>query len=129
MMSLVYYASAEQHMTCPFCKLDYLAKINAANLQDDSLRYRNNWIVAENLSAAGIEKDIIVPEEILQFKGKTFMKIFAEYETQTGINYFHILNAKNKPAKLNVKLLPNRYFLEYMDAKFSVIHRDTIIVQ
>ena len=127
MLSLVYYISSEKHLNCKFCKLDYLAKINAINLQDSQQKiYRNNWKIAENISEKALDTEIVVPETIQDAKGKVYLKLFAEYETETGINYFHILDSKHKEEKIKIKLLPNRYFLEYQDEKFKTIHRDTI---
>ena len=129
MMSLVYYASAEQHLACPYCKLNYLAKVNTINLQDTSINYRNNWLIAENLSHKSVDTRIIIPDQIRKVKSTVFLKLFAEYESQTGINYFHILDKKDKEKEIKIKLLPNRYFIEYQNEKFSAIHRDTIQVK
>ena len=129
MLSLVYYISSEQHLTCRFCKLDYLAKINAMNLQDTAIQYRDNWIIAENVSDKAIDTHIQVPKHIVKAKGKVLLKLFAQYESETGINYFHILDGKKKEDAVKIKLLPNRYYLEYQDEKFKVVHRDTIQVK
>jgi hypothetical protein len=130
MLSLVYYISSEKHLNCKFCKLDYLAKINAINLQDSQQKiYRNNWKIAENISEKALDTEIVVPETIQDAKGKVYLKLFAEYETETGINYFHILDSKHKEEKIKIKLLPNRYFLEHQDEKFKTIHRDTIHIK
>jgi len=130
MLSLVYYISSEQHLSCKFCKLDYLAKINAINLQDSvQKQYRNSWVIAENISEKALDTDIVIPSTIQDAKGKVYLKLFAEYETAAGINYFHILDSKQKKDKIKLKLLPNRYFLEYQDEKFITIHRDTIYIK
>lgn len=129
MLSLVYYISSELHLDCRFCKLEYLAKINAANLQDTTKKYRENWIVAENLSDQGIDIAVPLPLKVQRNKDKVLLKVFAEYETQTGINYFHIIEPKEKMNEVKLKLLPNRYFLEYQDEKYNVIQRDTIQVK
>ncbi|MBD1430382.1 hypothetical protein [Sphingobacterium litopenaei] len=130
MLSLVYYISSEEHLNCKFCKLDYLAKINAINLQDTQQKiYRNNWKIAENISEKAMDSEISVPSIIQDVKGKVYLKLFAEYETETGINYFHILDSKHKEEKIKLKLLPNRYFLEYQDEKFRTINRDTIHIK
>jgi hypothetical protein len=127
MLSLVYYISSEKHLNCKFCRFDYLAKINAINLQDTQQKiYRNNWKIAENISEKALNTEIVVPATIQDAKGKVYLKLFAEYETETAINYFHILDSKHKEVKIKLKLLPNRYFLEYQDEKFKTIHRDTI---
>jgi hypothetical protein len=129
MLSLVYYISSEQHLSCKFCKLDYLAKINTMNLQDSTQKeYRNNWVIADNISEKAVNTEIVMSSAIQDVKGKVYLKLFAEYETQTGINYFHILDSKHKGEKIKLKLLPNRYFLEYQDEKFKTVHRDTIQV-
>ncbi|MCA5004510.1 hypothetical protein [Sphingobacterium bovistauri] len=129
MLSLVYYISSELHLDCRFCKLDYLAYINTVNLQDSTQQqYRNNWVIAENLTDQGVALEISVPQPIQKRKEKVLLKVFAEYETETGINYFHILDGKEKTDKITLKLLPNRYFLEYQDEKFNTIYRDTIQV-
>ena len=130
MLSLVYYISSEQHLSCKFCKLDYLAKINTINLQDSTQRqYRNSWVIADNISEKAVDTEIVIPIEIKDAKGKMYLKLFAEYETESGINYFHILESKQKEEKIKIRLLPNRYFLEYQDEKFKTVYRDTIQVK
>lgn len=129
MLSLVYYISSEGHLDCKFCKLDYLARINTINLQDSKQRpYRDNWIIADNISNDALDIEVVIPSVIQDVKGKIYLKLFAEYETETGINYFHIFDSKLKEKKMKVKLLPNRYFLEYQDENFKTVHRDTIQV-
>ncbi len=129
MLSLIYYISTEQHLSCPYCKLDYLAKINTMNLQDPSILYRNSWIIADNVSEKAVDTRLIIPDNILQHKGKVFLKLFAQYESQVGINYFHILDPVKNETSLHVKLLPNRYYLEYADEWANIILRDTIQVK
>lgn len=129
MLSLVYYISSEQHLSCRFCKMDYLAKINAMNLQDTAIQYRDNWMIAENVSDKAIGTHIQVPKQIVKEKGKVLLKLFAQYESETGINYFHILDGKKKEDSVKIKLLPNRYYLEYSNENFQIIHRDTIQVK
>ena len=130
MLSLVYYINKEEHQNCPYCKLDYLAKINTINLQDSKQRkYRANWVVAENITDDAVDTEFVFPTIIHEVKGKVYLKIFAEYESQNGINYFHILDSKQKEEKIKVKLLPNRYFLEYQDEQFRTVYRDTIQVK
>ena len=129
MLSLIYYISSEEHRNCPYCKFEYLAKINAMNLQDAAIQYRDNWIISDNVSDNAIDTHIKVPKQIVKEKGKVLLKLYAQYESETGINYFHILDAKKKEDSVKIKLLPNRYYLEYSDEKFKVIHRDTIQVK
>lgn len=128
-LSLVYYINMEEHQNCRFCKLEYLAKINTSNLQDSKKQYRDNWLIAENISDTIADTEIKVPEGLDYNQGKIFLKLFAQYETQTGINYFHILDAKSKDSMVKVKLPPNRYFLEYENEQRQIIYRDTIQVK
>ncbi|MGN0002018.1 MAG: hypothetical protein ACI35V_01160 [Sphingobacterium composti] len=130
MLSLVYYISSEEHLDCKFCKFDYLAKINTINLQDSiQQQFRRNWVIAENNTDDAVHTEIVIPSAIQNTKRKVYLKLFAEYETETGINYFHLLDAKQKEEKIKVKLLPNRYFLDYQDEMFKTIHRDTLQVK
>lgn len=98
-------------------------------MQTPTTKYNTNWVIAENLSDTGVAIEIAVPQLIKQRKDKVLMKIFAEYETQTGINYFHIFEPKEKEKKVKIKLLPNRYFLEYQDEKMNLLLKDTLLVQ
>lgn len=126
-LSLVYYISGEQHVNCRFCKLDYLSKINSKELQSNSL-YLKNWIISDNEGPNARELDLKIPSALNKIKERLFLKIFAQYENATGINYFHILD-QNDRDQLKLKLLPNTYYAEYINAKNGIVHRDTIVVK
>ncbi|MCI0921689.1 hypothetical protein [Sphingobacterium rhinopitheci] len=126
-LSLVYYSSAAQYDACPFCKLDYLARINANALQHQKSSALS-WQINECADAEVEGTRIAVNVDFIKKYKYLFLKVYADYGTSTGIQYFQILNSKSIPA-LKLKLCPDRYIVEWTDSKHYILQVDTLVVK
>ena len=126
-LSLIYYISTEQHYNCPFCKLDYLARVNAKELQHKK-GYIQHWQIFNCDESKKIATIINLDPAVLNKNKRTYLKIYADYETSRGIQYFQILNQKSN-SKMKLELCPERYTVELLDAKEQLLRSDSLLVQ
>lgn len=125
-LSLVYYTSTEHHYTCLYCKLDYLARVNAYELQhknDNAM----GWQIFDCRDDKLVETVIPLNADLIRNNKRTFLKISAQYTVETGTQYFQPLNKTSK-TELRLKLCPNRYIIELSDAKYRLLQSDTLVV-
>ncbi|WP_164108834.1 MULTISPECIES: hypothetical protein [Sphingobacterium] len=125
-LSLIYYISTEQHLNCRFCKIDYLARINAQRLQEkntDSLK----WQISN--CEDDVKRKNVSIEPKLDFRTIdqiNYVKVYIDFlNGNTGIQYFQIFKS-GEAKKLQLELCPGKYYVEYQDAKFNVLYRDTL---
>lgn len=125
-LSLIYYISTEEHLSCRFCKIDYLARINAQRLQEgnaDSLK----WQISNCESEVKRKNVRVEPQTDLRRVNQIkYAKVYIDFlNGNTGIQYFQIFKP-GEDKKLQLELCPAKYYVEYYDAKFNVLHRDTL---
>lgn len=125
-LSLIYYISTEQHLSCRFCKIDYLARINAQRLQEknaDSLK----WQISN--CEDDVKRKNVSVEPKLDFRTIdqiNYVKVYIDFlNGNTGIQYFQIFKS-GEDKKLSLELCPGKYYVEYLGSKFNVLHRDTL---
>jgi len=122
-LSLLYYTQRAQHQACPFCKVVYLANINAEELQMKKNRLMQ-WQVFDTEQQR--LEDVTIP--LKRLKKTKYIKIYADYGTQTGVHVFRILDKKGRQ-EMPLKLGPNNYFVHYLDKSYQTIRQDTIQVE
>lgn len=126
-LSLVYYIDADKNIKQPFSKLEYLARINAEELQHRKQKVLH-WKVFDCTENKQVLTDVPLPKELLAKHKRSFLKIYADYGSSTGIQYFQILEGGSTNA-LKLKLCPARYIVELSDTKYRVIQTDTLVVK
>lgn len=128
-LSLIYYISTEKHLDCRFCKVDYLARINALELQkkdNDSLRWQiTDCKYGEVRKSVRLKSDL----RMLLSNQIAFLKVYLDFENgNAGLQYFQILKPIDRDG-IEVSLCPGRYYLEYLDAESKVVQRDTLSIK
>lgn len=127
-LSLIYYISTEGHLSCRFCKIDYLARINALELQQKAIE-NLNWQIIESTDGGPRKSISLKPKsKILNSHRHIFLKVYLDFQNgNTGLQYFQILKPdENKDVDL--LLCPGKYYLEYQDSKLNMLYRDTVNV-
>lgn len=126
-LTLVYYISTEKHYNCPFCKLDYLAQVNA-----NALQHRQNaglsWQIFNCEEGKKVKTIINLKNEVFAKYKTSYLKLYADYGHTRGIQYFQVLNPQSKP-ELHLDLCPERYILELTDHKQKLVYSDTLVVE
>lgn len=125
-LSLLYYSRADKHYTCPFCKLDYLARVNAFELQHVHEK-GIKWKLSDCDPMKAIPTTITIGENIFKKHKRVFLKIYADYEQAIGIQYFQSFTEIPKQ-ELVLNLCPERYIVEWLDNKQQVIKMDSLLV-
>jgi len=125
-LSLIYYVSTEKHLRCPYCKLDYLARVNANTLQHEksNLLY---WAIFNCEERKQVQITMPIDAELIKKHNRSFLKIYADYGHARGIQYFQILNRNTSP-KSTLKLCPEKYIIELSDSKHRMLKSDTLVV-
>lgn len=126
-LSLIYYVSTEMHLRCPYCKLDYLAKVNASELQNQK-KSSLDWKIFDCTEDNQKETHIPVDHKLLMKHKNTYLKIYADYGASQGIQYFKTFNRKFN-GDLLLKLCPDRYIVEWSNNKKKILKIDTIVVR
>ena len=126
-LSLVYCISSEKHYICPFCKLEYLAHVNAQELQHNK-GHDFSWQIFDCGQFHTPSTTIALNETLIKKYTRSYLKIFADYESSKGIQYFKVLNPNSK-AIIELKLCPEQYIIELLDDTQRVLQTDTIVVK
>lgn len=123
-LSLIYYINSDFHQACKFCKIDYLANINAEELQI-SKRFNKDWRISEQVEDSAQSVWIAYPEELLNQNKRLFMKVSAQYDNQVGINYFHIYD-KGDQKLIPVDLVQGTYYVDFFNSNHKILKTDTL---
>lgn len=126
-LSLVYYISSEKHYACPYCKLDYLARVNAKELQYKKVSVVS-WQIFNCVQSQMRSVEIVLNKALIKKHKRTYLKIYADYESSRGIQYFQVLNPSSK-VELQLKLCPEPYIIELLDDKLILLQKDTLVVK
>ncbi|MDR2285340.1 MAG: hypothetical protein LBE37_19165 [Sphingobacterium sp.] len=128
-LSLIYYISTEKHLDCRFCKVDYLARINALELQkkdSDSL----HWQITECRDREAKKHVHLKPNlGMLSSDQIAFLKVYLDFKNgNVGLQYFQILRPTDRD-RIEVSLCPGQYYVEYQDSESKVLQRDTVSIR
>lgn len=126
-LSLIYYSNTDKQPSCPFCKIDYLSRVNTVELQQRKTHI-SHWKILDCASQNEVLTHLALNGALIRKHKRTFLKIYADYGASTGIQYFQILNSKSNP-NLKFKLCPDKYIIELSDASQRVLQVDTLIVR
>ncbi|MGH2623698.1 MAG: hypothetical protein ACRDE7_08535, partial [Sphingobacterium sp.] len=89
-LSLVYYALEVEHKKCPFCRCDYLAKINALERLEDST-YLSTWQIYDCSEEFRKQAQIIPNKELLKDQQKVFLKMYDINGINKSISFFKLI--------------------------------------
>lgn len=123
-VSLICYAEPESHQNCKFCKFDYLANINAKELQSGE-KYTASWFISESSNGGLQNSKILVPSFLKSKYNRVLVHVLENYGENTGIKYFKVLNPKDEK-EMDVKLFRGKYFVEFQDDKGNLLHKDSL---
>ncbi len=126
-LSLLYYALPIEQKGNPLDKFDYLAKINAFELQEEQ-KYNSIWQIFD--CEIPERKDwVLEPRYDLLKKHKTvFLKIYDIYGANKTINFFKLMKKGDK-GSLKIMLCPNQYVIEYYSEKNELLSKEDFKVE
>lgn len=127
LLSMVYYIEKEANQAYPLSKLQYLADINAQELQEGKA-FTESWQVFDCHSYPLIQHKVLVDRELIKKHALVYLKMYTHYGNDLEINYAKILTRKNRE-DLQIKLCPNRYQLVYLLPDGSVIGKTDFEVE
>ncbi len=126
LMSMVYYVDKDKHASDGFKMLNYLAEINAQELQLDE-GFRNFWQVTDCYEKDKAKLTFKIRQELTKKEKIVYLKMYTLYENSRGISYAKILTRKD-PDSLSLALCPNSYALEYRNGRDQLLHTDTLYI-
>ncbi|GHE23645.1 hypothetical protein GCM10017764_06130 [Sphingobacterium griseoflavum] len=121
--SMVYYVDKDKHMGDGFKMLNYLAEINAQELQLDE-GFRNFWQITD-CHEDKVDLTFKIRQELTKKEKIVYLQMYTLYENSRGISYAKILTRKD-PDSLSLALCPNIYALEYRNGRDQLLHTDTL---
>ena len=126
LLSMVYYVDKDKHEFDKFKKLNYLAEINAKELQGVE-SFRNFWQVFDCNPGKGLQVDFKIRQYLAAKHTTVYLKMYTLYENNRGISYAKVLTKKD-PDSLSLFLCPNSYAIEYRNMRDDLLATDTLYV-
>lgn len=123
LMSMVYYVDKDKHANDGFKMLNYLAEINAQELQLNE-GFRNFWQITD-CHEDKLNLTFKIRQELTKKEKIVYLQMYTLYENSRGISYAKILTRKD-PDSLSLALCPNSYALEYRNERDQLLHTDTL---
>ncbi|WP_131555170.1 hypothetical protein [Sphingobacterium deserti] len=124
LISMVYYVDKDKHASDGFKMLNYLADINAQELQLKE-PFRNYWQVSDCLDNNKLSLTFKIRQNLTKKEKFVYLKMYTLYENNKGISYAKILTRKD-PDSLSLSLCPNSYAIEYRNGHDELLHIDTL---
>lgn len=124
LMSLVYYVDKDKHADDGFKMLNYLADINAQELQCKE-PFRNFWQVSDCVDSQKVALTFKIRQQLTKKQKIVYLKMYTLYENNRGISYAKILTKKD-PDSLSLSLCPNSYAIEYRSRQDELLKVDTL---
>jgi len=125
-ISMVYYVDKDKHASDGFKMLNYLADINAQELQLKE-PFRNFWQVSDCLDNRKLPLTFKIRQNLTKKEKIVYLQMYTLYENNKGISYAKILTEKD-PDSLSLLLCPNSYAIEYRNRHDSLLQIDTLHV-
>lgn len=126
-LSLVYYIDKYQQLKCPFCKADYLARINANELQHKK-DYSTIWTILECIDSD--KKEVVIPldKDLFLTNKKLFLKVYADFGHTTNLDYFQILD-NTSLSTITLQLCPENYKVQITNTKGIILQTNTLVIK
>lgn len=125
-ISMVYYIDKDKHTFDPFKRLNYLAEINARELQKTT-PFRNFWQVSDCPEEKMVPASIKIWRHAYKKREIIYLEMFTLYDDHRGISFVKLLT-RDDPDSLPLALCPNSYAIEYRDADHKLLAVDTLHV-
>lgn len=126
LLSMVYYVDKDKHEFDKFKKLNYLAEINAYDLQTGK-PFRDFWQVFDCYQNQRLQIDFKIRQYLTAKHETVYLKMYTLYENSREISYAKVFTEAD-PDSLSLFLCPNSYAIEYRNTRDDLLHTDTLYV-